>query len=127
MTNSPVKQRAVVATTNVITLLAGILIGLYLPQLPPVFAQTPKPEIEEIAPIMTVGSAGIGTLLAGRIATDEIAVKGLDLLKLHENILNLLASKPGLFSQADIQGVIDKSRPRAILRMKEPSKPGDKK
>ncbi len=121
------KNAGVVATVNFATLLIGILIGYLIPQLPRVFAQPAKPEIEEIAPFMTTASAAFGTLLAGRIATDEIAVRGLDLVKLHENTLNLLASKPGLFSQAEIQAVIDKSRAKTILRMKEPAKPGEKK
>jgi hypothetical protein len=66
-----------------------------------VFAQTPQ--VEEITPNLSSGSAAFGTLLAGRIASDEIAVRGIDLIKLHENTLNLLASKPLFFTPGDIQ------------------------
>jgi hypothetical protein len=129
------RHGAVIAVTNILTLLAGVIIGLSLPHLSRVFAQPvpltpPTVAIEEVIPVMTAGAVAFGTVLAGRIAADDISVRGLDLLKLHQNTLNLMSSKPGLFTPAEVQGVIEQSRSPVILRMKGPvgpAPPGEKK
>jgi hypothetical protein len=110
---------------NFLTLLIGLVIGFafggYYADKHRVWAQEQK--VEEITPIMTVGSAAIGTILAGRIATDDIMVKGTDLVKLLENTLNLLGSKPLLFNKSELQAVLDQSRAAIVLRMKQPEGP----
>ncbi len=94
----------------------GFLLGVWCSETNVALAQQ-KQEVEEITPIMTVGSAGIGTVLAGRIATDQIMVQGIDLIKLHENTLNLLREK-GIVSLSDLNKIVDNSRPEKVLRMK---------
>jgi hypothetical protein len=114
--------------THLVMLLVGILVGVLLPELPRVIAQQqssakepPKAAVEEITPGITAPSAAFGTLLAGRIAGDEITSRGIDLVKLHENTLNLLARKPGLFSKDELEDVIVKARVLKPLRVKEPA------
>ncbi len=117
---------------NFCTLLVGLTIGFLLgtwhSETNSVHAQQ-KQGIEEITPIMTVGSAGIGTILAGRIATDQIMVQGIDLIKLYENTLNLLREK-GVVTALELNAVVQRSRPEKILRMKpreETTPEGEKK
>ena len=43
-------------------------------------------------------------------------VQGIDILRLNENLFNLLASKPLVASQSELQAVINKSRAEKILR-----------
>jgi hypothetical protein len=83
-----------------------------------------KENVEEITPLISGGSAAFGTLLAGRIAADQIMVKGIDVGKLQENIINLLANKPFVASQAELQAAVNNARVTP-LRMKapEPAKP----
>lgn len=119
-----------VVVVSLAMLLLGIFIGFVLgpSSLSIASAEQGQPTFEEISPVMTIESAGIGTLLAGRVATDEITVKGFDLIKLQENTLKLLASKSLFFSTAELQSVIDKSRAPVVLRMKPPArKKEDKK
>jgi len=94
-----------------------------------VFAQVLAPSaqsIEEVSPSISAGSAAFGTLLAGRLAADQVTVQGIDLVKLHLNTLNLLASKP-IFTAAEIQAVIANSRADKILQMKQPEKAKEEK
>jgi hypothetical protein len=116
-----------IAVLNFCTLVIGLTCGFFAGSwhqqvvsaqvLAPAPAPT-SPPIEEVSPMISAGSAAFGTLLAGRVAADEIAVRGIDLLKLHQNVLNLLASKPIFFSQAEISAVINNSRADKILQMK---------
>jgi hypothetical protein len=111
---------------NLVTLLVGLAMGFVWGsyKTSKVYAQGMSgPAIEEISPGISAGTAAFGTLLAGREAVDQIAVGGLDLMKLHQNTLNLLGSKPLMFSQAEIQAVIDHSHAEKILRMKQPANP----
>lgn len=75
-------KNAAATAINLVTLLVGIAIGFLLAHYPPggVFAQTP-PQVEEVFVGATFPAAAFGTVLAGRIATDEIAVRGVDLVK----------------------------------------------
>lgn len=127
-----------VSAINATLLATGFLLGTVAPRgasTTVVRAQSqhagvsqPQPQFEDISPTITAGSAGFGTLLAGRIAADKIMVQGVDIAKLQENLLNLLASKPGVFSQAEVQSVIDRARADRPLRIKipEPPKPETK-
>ena len=109
-----------ITVLNLLILAAGIWIGInFFPSATrTVYAQEP----EDITPSITAGSAAFGTLLAGRLAADEIAIKGIDVGKLQENLLNLLASKPLLMTRAEVQSVVERSRVRP-LRMKSPEPP----
>jgi len=78
-------------------------------------------KFEEVAPIMTVGSAAIGTLLTNRIATDELQSHGYDLLKLQEGIVNSLASKSVFFTPAEIKNLLAQASVAKPLRMKAPA------
>jgi hypothetical protein len=114
-------KHAAAAAVNLLTLFVGISIGLLLAHYEPgrAFAQPTPQQFEEITPGLTSGTAAFGTLLAGRIAADEMTVRGIDLVKLHENTLGLLASKHSLFTQLEVQGVIEKSKATKPLRMKD--------
>ena len=108
-----------------VSIAVGFALGIEYSQNSVVSAAEPKqvqnPEVEEIAPIMKVGSAGIGTLLAGRIATDALMVQGLDLIKLHEETLGLLKQK-GIATASELNRLVKRSRPEKVLKMK-PSTP----
>jgi hypothetical protein len=113
---------------NFVTLLVGIAMGFACGTYKTnrVYAQitsNPAPNVEEISPAISAGSAAFGTLLAGREAVDNIVVGGIDLLKLHQNTLELLASKPLVFSRAEVESVINNSHAEKILRMKPPTAP----
>ena len=111
-----------VSVVNLAFLLAGM--GLRGAMETRVVHAQSKESVEEITPLISAGSAAFGTLLAGRFAADQVMVKGIDLGKLQENIINLLASKPLLASQAELQAAINNARVTP-LRMKtpEPAKP----
>lgn len=121
------KRYLAVSAVNLTFLLIGVLIGAIWEQSQKsvVHAQA-KPEFEEISPALTTGSAAFATLLAGRIASDQIMVQGIDLLKFNENLLNALASK-SFWTRAELQAIIDKSRADKILRMKRPQDEQPKK
>jgi hypothetical protein len=74
-------------------------------------------KFECVSPSMTTGAAGFNQLLAHQIATDQIMVQGIDLLKLHESTLNLLRSK-NIATLPEIQKVVDDSRALKPLRLK---------
>ena len=109
---------------NIFTLFVGITIGLLIR---PYFsaavqAQQPAPEtkLEEIQPGITVGSAGIGILLSNQVEADRLVVNGIDIVKLNEGILNYLATRPTA-ERADLQKIIDSSKPAIFYRMKQPT------
>jgi hypothetical protein len=72
---------------------------------------------ECLSPDMTARVIGINQLLANQIAADQIMVQGIDLIKVHENTLNLLKLK-GIASLAEIQKVIDDARVQKPLRLR---------
>jgi hypothetical protein len=75
--------------------------------------------------VISAGAAAFGTLLAGRFAADSATVQGIDLLKLHEATLNLIARKTIGTTNADLQAVVNSARVDHPLRIKpnEPPKP----
>jgi len=114
--------------TNLVTLLVGMAFGFMAGThfSGDVHAQVAQP-VEEVSPLLATGSAAFGTLLAGRLAADEISVRGFDPIKFDENLLNLLEGKP-FFSHAELQNLVDKSKSAKILRMKlekPPEKPAN--
>lgn len=124
---------------NAMTLVVGVLLGVALApkieknaiaqqptqissQTAPTPACTPSATVECVSPIMTVGSAGIGTLLANRIAADQLAVNGYDVLKLENNILNVMISK-NLLTPDQAHKMAEDSRPDKLLRFQAPNPP----
>jgi hypothetical protein len=114
---------------NLATLIIGLTFGFVFGSMRTmtVKAQLASPQstqqVEEVSPGISAGSAAFGTLLAGRLATDEINVKGFDPIKFDENLLNLLGSKILLFNRDELQSVVDRSKSDKILRMKQPEAP----
>lgn len=125
----PNKHQAIGVTINFVTLLIGLTIGFLAGTSNAservVLAQSTgaqdKQEIEEISPGLTTGTIGVHTLLASRIATDSIMVKGIDLIKLHENTLNLLLRR-NYVTISELNTVLEQSRAKTILKMKVPEK-----
>jgi len=111
-----------ITIVNLTVFTSGIAVGITYGNGWVVHAQQ---QTEQVTPGLTVGTAAFGTLLVGRLAADQIMSHGIDMGKLNENILNLLASKPVLgISQSEIQGVIDRSRVTPlVLKIPEAVKP----
>jgi hypothetical protein len=79
--------------------------------------QCDESRFECVSPTMTSGPAGFYQLLSHQVAADQVMVQGIDLLKLHENTLNLLKSK-NILTLAEIQKVVDDSRVAKPLRLR---------
>jgi len=107
-----------ISAINLGFLAAGVGIGIYIDS-GRVHAQE---QFESVSPVVTVGLMGIGTLLAGRIAGDQISSHGIDLLKFDENVLNYLSSH-GVGTAAGWQGVVADSRVPKPLQMAAPQAP----
>lgn len=79
---------------------------------------------EDVSPVMSAGSAAFGTLLAGRFAADEITSHGVDIVKLQEATLNLMARKSAIpISTSELQAVVTSATVSRPLRMKGPEPP----
>jgi len=109
-----------VSVVNLAFLLTGV--GIKTVMEPRVVHAQAKQDAEEITPQITAGSAAFSTLLANRIAADQIMIRGIDIAKLQENIINVLATKPLLVSQFELQNAINSARVTP-LRMKTPEPP----
>jgi len=114
------RQYICASVINLAFLGMGMAIG-FRHQSTPVYAATalpmPASEYEEITPIMTVGSAGIGTLLANRVAADQVMINGYDVLKLDEGILQLIQRKTSA-ANSELQSVVDSAKVARPLRAK---------
>jgi hypothetical protein len=88
-------------------------------------ATSVTPDYEEITPTMTVGSAGIGTLLVNRIAADQLTVNGYDVLKLDEGIMQLIRQKT-LTQSSELDALVATAKVSRPLRMKLPAPPAPK-
>lgn len=108
------------ALVNLVTLLVGLMVGFVFGSRTVTVRAQSTPPIEEVAPVITAGSAAFGTVLAGRLAADEISIKGFDPLKFDQNLINLLGSKSLFFSSTELQSLINNSASDKILRMKQP-------
>lgn len=75
----------------------------------------PSATVECVKPVFTAGSAGIGTLLAGRIAADSLVVNGYDVLKLQNELLDMLARR-GVPAN-EIRAAIERSKPDKQLKL----------
>jgi hypothetical protein len=109
---------------NLITLVIGLSIGFvagmsYQPHAN-VQAQAvapPTPNIEEVAPTMTVGSIGTNLMLAHEVDADQLVVNGYDVMKLQQGVINYLASRVGA-EGADFQNIVNSARPATVHRIK---------
>jgi hypothetical protein len=130
-----------ISTINLLFLLVGVFIGVaFMSGLVSVHAQdqtkdsvpvhdqaTTKVErasstcdeskFECVVPEISGRAAAFGVLLAGRTASDQAAVNGYDILKLHQSLLNTLQEKK-ILSTADVQGIIQSARVEKPLRVK---------
>jgi len=84
-------------------------------------AKTPpgcdEAHFECVSPGISTGTAAFGTILAGRIASDQLTVNGYDLLKLHDATLSALQSK-GILTAIDVQRIVETARAAKPLRVK---------
>lgn len=111
------------SAVNLATLLIGLTVGFVFGSARPLVLAQSSPPIEEVVPVISAGSAAFGTVLAGRLAADEISVKGFDPVKFDQNLLNLLSSKSLFFSSAELQSLVNLSKSDKVLRMKQPETP----
>jgi hypothetical protein len=131
-----------VSGVNLVFLVAGILIGPFAVRtfdlMRVVYAQVEKPparaasKIEQPKPpgeacddskyeCVTVGiasgTAAFGTLLANRLASDQLMVNGFEPLKLHDATLAALVRK-GILSNSDVEQIVEAARVKRPLRLK---------
>jgi len=122
---------------NLIFLSVGILVGIALMSgVIPVHAQVtdkattkverapaaPIPQCDDsrfecVTPLMTASSAGFGTVLANRIASDQLMVNGFEPLKLHDATISTLQSK-GYLTAGDVKEIVEAGRVKKPLRLK---------
>jgi hypothetical protein len=112
---------------NLVTLVIGLTVGFLLGNISrtDVRAQAvsaPVPQIEDVAPTMTVGSLGTNLALAHEVDADKIVVNGIDLLRFDQNVIEYLSRRPGAES-ADLQNLVNASRATVIHRITAPKTP----
>jgi hypothetical protein len=122
-----ISDRAIGQFIGLITLVLGIAIGFYFGQeyhpIQIVQAQAvapPIPNFTDVNPGMTTGSFGANLILAHEIATDDVVVNGIDLLKFDQNVINYLAAQPTT-EKAELQNLVNASRATTIYRIKPPA------
>jgi len=133
-----------ISGVNLLFLVAGILIGPFAVRtfdvMRIVHAQSdkssphaaskieqPKPSAEScddskyecVAVGIASGSAAFGTLLANRIASDQLMVNGFEPLKLHDATLAALVKK-GILTNSDVEQIVEAARVKRPLRLKNP-------
>ena len=127
---------AIISAINLAILLVGIAIGVMLaphieksasaynavgqgdqqsPQ--PAAASKSEDEYEEVTPMITAGSMATATLLAHRIAADQIMVNGYDVMAIDEGLINLLKNK-GVLSYRELDALIEHAKVPRPLRIK---------
>jgi hypothetical protein len=86
----------------------------------------PKPAVPTgtkttpVQPTMTVGTAGIYLILTHHVQSDEMVVNGVDLLKLHQEELNLLSR---FVSAQEINNAIVRSQAGELFQVGNPTFP----
>jgi len=78
--------------------------------------RTLDPNFEYVTPTITAGVAGFNQVLAHQIAADQLMIQGIDILRLDENILNLLRAKG--VSLAETQKAVDEAKVAKPLRLR---------
>jgi len=130
-----------VSGVNLIFLAAGLLIGPTVvrsismlrvvhaqndtpsQRAPAKIEQAKPPKCDEaryecVSPEMTSGAAGFGTVLANRIASDQLMVNGFDPLKLHDGTLSALQGK-GILTASDVQRIVESAKVAKPLRLRQ--------
>jgi len=132
--SSGTMRYATTTFANLAVLLVGITIGVVLAPHIEKHAEaagvqeqqaTPVPPSsgpEQIQPTMTAGSVGAYLLLAHHVQSDELVVNGIDILKLEQGELNLLAKIPGVYPW-QVQGIIDDAKKDVHLYQVVSAKP----
>ena len=109
-----------VSAINLAFLICGGIAGVYVRGFFPPSSVHAQQQFEEISPNISTASMAVGTLVAGRVATDQLTVQGVDLVKLHENTINYVSRYVG--TADGWKGVIADSRAAKPLRMAAPKK-----
>jgi hypothetical protein len=141
ITWSAIVRYAVISAINLAILITGIVLGIMMaphletsasarePQAatPQTASANPTSSVpaqqdqyEEVAPAILIGSIGTETLLAHRIAADQLMVNGYDVLAMQEGVLNLLKNK-GVGSYRDIDALVERAKVPKPLRVKMPA------
>jgi len=122
-------EKTIGKIVSLATLSIGIAIGfaagvLYRPQQEVQAQAIPasSPRIQEVSPGLTTATIGANLVLAHEIATDRVIVNGFDLMKMQQNILNYLATRP-LAESADIQNIVNRSQSDVVYKLKPPTPP----
>jgi hypothetical protein len=130
---SDIVRYALISAINLAILIVGIAIGVVLsPHIektasaaqqfgpaqptPALTAATP-PKINQVSTDLSAGKIGAYLLLAHHIQSDELVVNGIDLLKLHDAELHLLA---GFLGNDAIQRAVNESRVEEIYQVTAP-------
>jgi len=134
---SAIVRYAVISAINLAILVVGMALGVLLaphieksvsahpPQAQIAQPQatatpaTPETQYEDVTPAITVGSMATNTLLAHRIAADQIMVNGYDLAALDEGLLNLLKNR-NLATFRELDAIIERAKVSNPLRLKLP-------
>jgi len=82
-------------------------------------SQSAQPTIEEISPVMRVGSLGTNTALVHELYADKAVVNGIDLLQMDQELINYLATRPGA-EAPDLQRIVDRSRASKLYKVTTP-------
>jgi hypothetical protein len=109
------------ALSNLVALLVGLGIGYILRPSISVHAETGM-KTEEVQPMISGGTAAFGILLVHQAEADTLVVNGYDVLKIDQGILNYLSTRP-LAEKADIDKIVNESRPDIIYKIKSPPEP----
>jgi len=138
---SAIVRYAVISAINLAILITGIMLGIMLaphleksasasepqataPQAAPANPTTNVPvqqdQYEEVSPGILIGSLGTDTLLARRVAADQVMINGYDVLAIQEGVLNLLKNK-GVGSYRDIDALVERAKVPKPLRIKMPA------
>src|SRR5262249_23988156 len=95
----------------------GMAIGLFLAGSVPNVKAQDAGKIEEVHPTMTVGSLASNTVIAHRVAADQIIINGYDMGRLLEGLLNAMGSNPtGSLTREQLQQILAQSRPDKALK-----------
>jgi hypothetical protein len=136
MYSSGTMKYALAALVNLLTLVVGITIGVLLaphmekhvqavgvdPQSPSSTQLTGPNNVEKITPGITTGTLGAYLVLAHHVQSDELVVSGLDLVKLEQGELNLLASIPGVLP-GSVQRIVEDARNTHLYQVAGPPQP----
>jgi hypothetical protein len=82
----------------------------------------PPQRIEEITPGISTATFAANLVMAHQIEADSLVVNGYDMIKMQENLLNYLATRP-MAERADIENIVNRSRAEVFYKIKQPTPP----